>query len=100
MSAAALAARALLEAEEAFFVGLAVADDSIAAAAAMARAYAAGVQMILRQGGRVRLEAAVPPPQDVVEELRRCREAVVRFLEQAPSLPAARLRFRVRGGGF
>jgi hypothetical protein len=49
MSAAALvAARALIEAEEAFSVTVAVTDSEIAAATAMARAYAAGIQMRLR----------------------------------------------------
>jgi hypothetical protein len=69
-----------------------------AAALAMARAYAAGVRMTAASGRRVRLEADAAPPADVVDALRRCREAVHRLLAGKAPPPAARCRFRVRGG--
>jgi hypothetical protein len=100
MSAAALAAaRALVEAEAEFSVGLAVSDDEIAAAHAMARAHAAGVRMTAAPGRRVQLEADAAPSQDVVEGLKRCREDVRRLLAGEAPPPATRRRFRVRGGG-
>ncbi len=62
----------------------------MSAAAALARAEAAGVRFRLAPGGGVRMEAAAPPPPDVLADLRRWREDVARVLaERAASLSVA-----------
>jgi hypothetical protein len=50
------------------------------AARAIARAEAAGVRLRLRPDGTVRMEAAAPPPADVLADLRRWRDDVARLL--------------------
>jgi hypothetical protein len=52
----------------------------MSAARAIARAEAAGVRLLLRPDGGVRMEAAAPPPADVLGELRRWRDDVARLL--------------------
>jgi hypothetical protein len=52
----------------------------VSAARAIARAEAAGVRLLLRPDGGVRMEAAAPPPADVLGELRRWRDDVARLL--------------------
>jgi len=70
----------------------------MSAAAALARAEAAGVRFRLAPGGGVRMEAAAPPPPDVLADLRRWREDVAALLAArkgqaarpaAPPAPAA-----------
>lgn len=53
---------------------------SASAAAALARAEAAGVCLRLRPDGGVRMEAAAPPPADVLADLRRWRDDVALLL--------------------
>lgn len=63
----------------------------MSAAETLARAEAAGVRLRLRPDGGVRMEAAAPPPADVLADLRRCREDVARLLmarEGRPELGA------------
>ncbi len=52
----------------------------MSAVAAIARAEAAGVRFRVAPGGGVRMEAAAPPPADVLADLRRWREDVARLL--------------------
>jgi hypothetical protein len=52
----------------------------VSAAEAVARAEAAGVRLRLRPDGCVLMEAAAPPPADVLADLRRRREDVARLL--------------------
>lgn len=47
---------------------------------ALARAAALGVELRLEADGQVRITAAAPPPADLLAELRRCRDEVVRLL--------------------
>ena len=60
----------------------------MSAAAALARAEAAGVRLRLGGDGRVHLEAAAPPPPDVLEALRRWREDVAHLLALRQALAA------------
>ncbi|WP_376091226.1 hypothetical protein ACE7GA_21340 [Roseomonas sp. CCTCC AB2023176] len=57
----------------------------MSAAAALARAEAAGIAFRL-DGGRVRMEAARPPPDDVLADLRRYREDVAHLLTMREAL--------------
>jgi hypothetical protein len=50
------------------------------AARALARAEAAGLRLHLRPDGRVGMQAAAPPPADVLADLRRWREDVAHLL--------------------
>lgn len=52
----------------------------MSAAAALARAEAAGVRFRLAPSGEVRMEAAAPPPPEVLAELRQWREDVAHLL--------------------
>ena len=52
----------------------------MSAAVALARAEAAGVRFHRAPGGGVRMEAAGPPPSDVLADLRRWREGVASLL--------------------
>ena len=52
----------------------------MSAAAALARAEAAGVQLALDAAGAVRMRATVPPPPALVADLRQHREAVAALL--------------------
>jgi hypothetical protein len=52
----------------------------LSAAAALARAEAAGVQLALDAGGAVQMRATAPPPAAVVADLRQHREAVAALL--------------------
>jgi len=52
----------------------------VSAAEALARAEAAGICLRLRPDGGVRMEAAEPPPADMLAALRRCREEVAGLL--------------------
>jgi hypothetical protein len=52
----------------------------VSAAETLARAEAAGVRLRLRPDGVVRMEAAAPPPADVLADLRRWRDDVARLL--------------------
>lgn len=47
---------------------------------ALARAAALGVALRLEADGQVRITADAPPPADLLAELRRCRDEVVRLL--------------------
>lgn len=47
---------------------------------ALARAAALGLELRLEADGQVRITAEAPPPADLIAELRRCREEVVRLL--------------------
>jgi hypothetical protein len=47
---------------------------------ALARAAALGVELRLEAGGQVRITADAPPPADLLAELRRWRDEVVRLL--------------------
>jgi hypothetical protein len=60
----------------------------VSAAAALARAEAAGVRFRLVPGGGVRMEAAAPPPPDVLADLRRWREDVAHLLAARDGLSA------------
>jgi hypothetical protein len=60
----------------------------VSAAAALARAEAAGIRLRLRPNGGVRMEAAVPPPPDVLADLRRWREDVAHLLAVREGLAA------------
>ena len=59
----------------------------MSAAEAIARAEAAGVRLRLRPNGVVRMEAAAPPPADVLADLRRWREDVARLLAARDGQP-------------
>ncbi|TCZ64303.1 hypothetical protein [Roseicella aquatilis] len=50
------------------------------ASEALARAEAAGVRLRLRPDGGVRMDAAEPPPADVLADLRRWRKDVAHLL--------------------
>lgn len=52
----------------------------MSAAETLARAEAAGVRLRLRPDGGVRMEAAAPPPADLLADLRRWRDDVARLL--------------------
>ena len=52
----------------------------MSAVVALARAEAAGLRLHLRPDGGVRMEAAGPPPADVLADLRRWRDDVARLL--------------------
>ena len=60
----------------------------MSAAAALARAEAAGVHFRLAPGGSGRMEAAAPPPPDVLADLRRWREDVAHLLAARDGLSA------------
>ena len=49
---------------------------------AIARAEALGVRLRLDADGQVKLAAAAPPPADLLADLRRCRDDVVRLLAE------------------
>jgi hypothetical protein len=51
-----------------------------AAARALARAQAVGVQLKLRPDGGLRLQADAPPPPELLAELRRWRDDIARLL--------------------
>src|SRR5690349_3494912 len=55
---------------------------AVSAAAALARAEAAGVRLVLDDAGGVRMRAAEPPPADVLAGLRQHREAVAALLTE------------------
>lgn len=61
----------------------------MSAAAALARAEAAGLRFRLAPGGGVQMEAAAPPPADVLADLRRWREDVARLVAAREAVPAA-----------
>ena len=52
----------------------------MSAAAALARAEAAGVRLVLDAGGAVRMRASVPPSPALLADLRQHREAVAALL--------------------
>ncbi len=54
--------------------------DAVNAAAALARAEAAGVRLVLDAAGAVRMRASVPPPPALLADLRQHREAVAALL--------------------
>ena len=54
----------------------------MSAAAALARAEAAGVRLVLDAAGAVQMRATVPPPPAVVADLRQHREAVAALLAE------------------
>jgi len=62
----------------------------VSAAEALARAEAAGVRLRLRPDGGVRMEAAAPPPPDVLADLRRWRKDVAHLLALRDGLAARR----------
>jgi len=64
----------------------------VSAAAPLARAEAAGLRFRLAPGGGVRMEAAAPPPPDLLADLRRWREDVAHLLAMRQALAEARLR--------
>lgn len=59
------------------------------AAAALARAEAVRARLILRPDGGVRMEAAKPPPPDVVADLRRWRDDVTHLVAARAALGVA-----------
>jgi hypothetical protein len=98
------AARALAEAMQEFAAAVPVPDAVAAAAYVIARAGSFGVRLSPHRGGRIRLDAPAPPPPYIIEELRRCREAVRVLLGAKPTAPAdpappGRRLWRIRGGG-
>jgi hypothetical protein len=70
----------------------------MSAAAAIARAEAAGLRLYLGPDGQVKMQAAAPPPPDVLADLRRWRDDVTHLLAaraavadppaEAPAAPA------------
>lgn len=61
----------------------------MSAAAALARAEAAGLRFKLAPGGGVQMEAAAPPPADVLADLRRWREDVAHLVAARAALDVA-----------
>jgi hypothetical protein len=77
---------------------VAAAAQAVSAAAAIARAEAAGLRLYLGPDGQVKMQAAAPPPPDVLADLRRWRDDVTHLLAaraavadppaEAPAAPA------------